>query len=334
MDQSLLTRLFRSIQGTDDAPLVKVAFSIIEDEKRKGHEKLAEKLITILEGNLARKPIDTILPVLKIAKNTNFRIPLDRRYNLPLASPVEKELLRHEMVLSAEIEEKINRIENEYVARERLAHHGLKPKQKILFYGAPGCGKSMAAERIAYNIGLPFYKIRFDAIMSSYLGETASNLKMLFDALKNFPCVVLLDEFDFIGKARMDKNQDVGEMHRIVNVLLGLLEEYESDGILIATTNLEGSLDKALFRRFDDIIQIPKPDTNAIIGLLKMSLSALKLNENVKISEIASKMKNFSAALIVKVANDAAKLSVINNEKDINIGHIEKSLAENQAFNQ
>ena len=162
------------------------------------------------------------------------------------------------MVLPKLTETKIQRIEKEYVARERLAHFGLKPRQKILFYGSPGCGKSMSAERIAWNIGLPFLKVRFEAIISSYLGESATNLKKLFESVKNYPCVLLLDEFDFIAKAR-SSGQDVGEMHRVVNILLNLLEDYEAPGLLIATTNLEGALDKASFRRFDDIIEIPKP---------------------------------------------------------------------------
>jgi SpoVK/Ycf46/Vps4 family AAA+-type ATPase len=334
MNQTLLTRLFKTIDGNPNDPLVKVAFSIIEDEKKKGHETLAEKLGFILEGNLARKHESYPIPVLKIAKSTSFNIPSDRRYKIPLATLVEREELRHDMVLSSEIEEKVSRIENEYVARERLAHHGLKPRQKILFYGVPGCGKSMAAERIAWNIGLPFYKVRFDAIISSYLGESAVNLKKLFDALKDFPCVLLLDEFDVVGKARSNKDSEVGEMHRIVNILLGLLEEYDSDGLLIATTNLEGSLDKALFRRFDDIIQMPKPTNKEIESLLIMAFSALKLSKTIEIPALANKMNNLSAALVVKIANNASKFSIINNEKEITLAHIEKALVESSDFNQ
>lgn len=334
MNQSLLTRLFKSIDGDINDPLIKIAYSIIDDEKKKGHNNLALKLNNILEGNLVRKDDDTrSIGVMKIAKD-NFAIPSDRRYRLPLATHVEREFLRHEMILSDELEYKIARIENEFAARERLASHGLKPRQKILFYGSSGCGKSMSAERIAWRLGLPFYKVRFDAIMSSYLGESSANLKSLFDSLKDFPCVLLLDEFDIIAKKREGQNNDVGEIHRIVNILLGLLEEYESPGILIATTNLEESIDTALFRRFDDIIQIPKPDQEEILGLLQMTLSAMKLSRNINLKTFSKKMLGFSSALVVKIANDAAKLSVIKNEKEISLKNLEKALLENIAFNK
>lgn len=337
MNQTLLTRLFKSIEGNKEQPLVKIAYTIIEEERKKGHTKLADRLDTILEGNLVKwiEPQNNE-PKLKLTKNRDdvFKIPADRRYRLPLATHVDREFLRHHMVLSEDVEYKIERIENEYAAKERLANHGLRPRQKILLYGSSGCGKSMSAERIAWNLGLPFYKVRFDAIMSSYLGESAANLKSLFDSLKDYPCVLLLDEFDMIAKKREGQNNDVGEIHRIVNILLGLLEEYESPGILIATTNLEDSIDTALFRRFDDIIQIPRPNQEEIFGLLKMTFSSMKLGKDINLIDISNKMLGFSSALVVKVANDAAKLSVIKNHKEISLLNLEKALVENIAFNK
>ena len=330
MNKELLTRLFRSIEGDKSDNIVKVAYTIIEDENERGHDKLATHLKSILEGNLKnyhnyRNELKRILP-------EGVSIPTDKRHNLPLATAIDRDNLRHEMVLPVEIEEKINRIEKEYVARERLAHFGLKPRQKILLYGSSGCGKSMSAERIAWNIGLPFLKVRFEAIISSYLGESANNLKILFESLKTYPCVLLLDEFDFIAKSRTS-SQEVGEMHRIVNILLNLLEEYDSSGLLIATTNLEGMIDKALFRRFDDVIEITKPKEEEIAKILENTLSSMRLSKDINLKDIAKNMLGFSAALSVKVANDAAKLAVISGKSEIGISHFKKSLLENQAYN-
>ncbi len=331
MNQALLTRLFKSIEGERDTPLLKVAYSIIEEEKRKGHSKLAEKLDAILKRRLVQ---ETQQSSFKVAKEKNYSIPVDRRYRLPLATNIEHEFLRHEMVLTPDVETKITRIEKEYLARERLAHHGLKPRKKILLHGSSGCGKSMAAERIAWDLGLPFYKVRFDSIISSYLGESASNLQKLFDSINEFPCVLLLDEFDIIGKQRSTSSNDVGEIHRIVNILLGLLEEYDGEGILIATTNLEGSLDNALFRRFDDFIELSKPGKNEIALLLKTTFSALKLNKNINLKNYSKEMLGMSYAIIVKIANDAAKKAIINSNHEISIEDLDSALEENRAINK
>jgi SpoVK/Ycf46/Vps4 family AAA+-type ATPase len=326
MNQDLMLRLFRSIEGDRDDDVVKVASLIIEDEKKKGHEKLAEKLSSILHKNIHSS--HTFRNELKRMLPDGVVIPTDKRNNFPLATSINRDELRHEMVLPFETEEKIRRVEKEFAAKERLAHHGLKYRQKILIYGAPGCGKSMSAERIAWNLGLPFLKVRFDVIISSFLGETASNLTRLFDGIKDYPCVLLFDEFDIVGKTRSN-SQDVGEMHRVVNILLTLLEEYNSQGILIATTNIENALDQALFRRFDDIIEMPKPSEEEILRLTKLTLSSIEKSKEIDWDVIVTKMNGLSAALVVKVANDAAKLTVIGNDKVLNQSHIERSLNEN-----
>lgn len=328
MNQDLLTRLFRSIEGAKEDDLVKVAYRIVEDERKKGHERLADHLNDILEKNIKRQGFQGEL---KRLMPQGVTIPTDNRNKLPLATPVERELLRHEMVLPNEVETKIQRIEKEYVARERLARFGLKPKKKILLYGHPGCGKSMSAERIAWNIGLPFMKVRFEAIISSYLGESAANLTKLFDSLKTYPCVLLLDEFDFIAQSRTT-TQDVGEMHRVVNILLNLLEEYNAPGLLIATTNLEGTIDKALFRRFDDIIEIPLPQKREIDCLLKMTLSAFRLSPQIDWLKIVTFMEGFSAALVVKIAQDAAKMSIITGSNQLSQELIWQAIKENSQY--
>jgi SpoVK/Ycf46/Vps4 family AAA+-type ATPase len=329
MNQELLLRLFRSIEGDKNDDVVKVAELIINDEKKKGHEKLADKLESILRKNIAdtqsfRGDLKQLLP-------KGVSIPTDKRNHLPLALFLERDELRHHMILRPETESKISRIEKEFAAKERLALHGLKYRQKVLIYGAPGCGKSMSAERIAWNLGLPFLKVRFDVIISSYLGETASNLAKLFEGIKNYPCVLLFDEFDVIAKTR-NNSHDIGEMHRVVNILLTLLEEYDAPGIFIATTNIENALDSALFRRFDDIIEMPKPNIEEIVRLLKLTLSSVQKSKNLNWEKIAEMLQGFSAAIVVKIANDAAKFSVIGNENEIQNEHFDRSFQENQFY--
>jgi SpoVK/Ycf46/Vps4 family AAA+-type ATPase len=147
--------------------------------------------------------------------------------------------------------------------------YGLRPRRTILLYGPPGCGKSLGAKRIAWNIGLPLMKVRFDVLISSYFGESATNLRTIFMAAKEVPCVLLLDECDFIARSRTN-TKDIGEASRIVNSLLQLMEEYEAPGLLVATTNVESSLDSALFRRFDDVFLVPLPGPYEIEKLLRI----------------------------------------------------------------
>jgi SpoVK/Ycf46/Vps4 family AAA+-type ATPase len=330
MNQDLLVRLFRSIDGDQNDDLIKVAEFIIEDERKKGHNKLAERLKGILSKNI--KANNSFKSELRNIFGDSVLIPTDKRSNIPLAIQVPRENLRHEMILSNDVENKIERIEREFLARERLAHFGLHPRRRILLHGYPGCGKSMSAERIAWNIGLPFLKVKFEAVVSSYLGESANNLSKLFDSLRTFPCVLLLDEFDFIAKSR-DNKHDVGEMHRVVNILLNVLEDFDGPGLIIATTNLEGTIDKAIFRRFDDIIELPKPGKSEILRILKSSLASIK-SKNIQWEKIAERLEGFSAALVVKVAIDAAKFSVIQGDGVIKNEYFEQSLSENELYNK
>ncbi len=323
MTKEILKRLFKSIDGTPSDDIVKIGFKIIEDEEKKGHTFLAKELRNILDSN-----IKSTVGLQKELRNIFSKdIPVSQRYNLPLATQISRESLRHFMVLPPKTEDRFRRIEKEYVARERLAHNGLKPRHKILLYGPPGCGKSLGAERIAWNIGLPFLKVRFESIISSYLGESATNLKKLFESVKKFPSVLLLDEFDFFAKSR-DYGQDVGEMFRMVNMLLFLMDEFDAPGLLIATTNLETSIDKALFRRFDEVLEIPKPGKKEIAKLLEWTLSAIKVDIDINFLEFAEKMKGFSGAQVVKVGQDAAKMAIINGENIVYRKNLETILSE------
>ena len=153
-------------------------------------------------------------------------------------------------------------------------------------------------------------KIRFDALLSSYFGESAANLRSIFISAKERPCVLLLDECDSIARSRMN-SKDIGEASRIVNTLLQLMEDYDAPGLLVATTNIESSLDSALFRRFDDVFLVPLPGPAEIERLLRMTLSAVNLAEPIAWKRLVDELSGSSAAMIVKAAQDAAKSTVL-----------------------
>jgi SpoVK/Ycf46/Vps4 family AAA+-type ATPase len=235
------------------------------------------------------------------------------------------------MILPAKTETHLLSIEKEFVAKERLNRYNLAPKQKILLYGPPGCGKTLSAERIAWNLGLPLLKVRFDSLLSSYFGESASNLREVFDYCKREPVVLLLDECDFIAKSRVSIH-DVGEVPRIVNMLLTLLDEYEAPGLVIATTNLKIALDEALFRRFDDVLEIPIPEISERVRLIEMTLSAMPVSPDVNYQDLANNMDGCSSANVVLTVQRAAKICVMNGSKNINSAHFEQALSEMTKF--
>lgn len=256
-----------------------------------------------------------------------LELPKNPRSNESLVTLIPHNILKHEMVLSPEIEERILKIEKEFIARARLAKYNLQPKRKILLYWTPWCWKTLWAERIAWSVWLPLIKVNFDSLISSFLWQTASNLRSVFQICEEVKCVLLLDECDIIAKSRVLKN-DVWEMARIVNILLTLLDEYKSDGMIIATTNLEDHLDKALYRRFDDIVELKKPSRSEVEQLLKFYLSWLKLEKNIDWEVLLTKLEGKSHAVISTISNNAAKNSILDNRKTINNNDFELAIKE------
>lgn len=204
---------------------------------------------------------------------------------------------------------------------------GFATGKKILLYGLPGCGKTLGAERLAWNTGLPLLKVRFDAMVSSFLGETASNLRVVFEDASKNPCLLFLDECDSIAKSREDY-QEVGEMKRVVNTFLQILDEYEpTSGLLVAATNLNKSLDTALWRRFDDLIEVPKPGKKELEFILKETLSAIEVG-SIDWPAIVDMMRDFSAAQAVRVAQDAAKRAILEREELVIHEHLQEAIKE------
>ena len=194
MNSDILKRVVRAIADGSPNDLHQLAGKIVDAERRVGHRKLADQLEAILKQPRSR---GNGHPPTTVAERTLRELPISRRHGESLATLFKPERLEHHMVLPAATEERFARVECEYAARDRLGAFGLRPRKTILLYGPPGCGKSLGAKRIAWNTGLPLMKVRFASLISSYFGESAANLRTLFMAAKERPCVLLLDECDF-----------------------------------------------------------------------------------------------------------------------------------------
>jgi AAA+ superfamily predicted ATPase len=321
MNADIIKRVIRAIAEGSQEDLGRLAHKIVDIERIKGHTKLAEQLDTILKQKTQTKRYPH--PLSCGVDRVLNELPISRRNGELLTTFHFRDSLEHDMVLPMEVETRFVRIEREFAARERLGAYGLKPRKTILLYGPSGCGKSLGAKRLAWNTGLPLMKVRFDVLLSSFFGESASNLRAVFDSVKGRPCVLVLDECDFIARSRTN-TKDVGEASRIVNALLLLMEEYDAPGLLVATTNIESALDNALFRRFDDSFLIPLPGLDEIERLLKLTISAISVSELINWKDIVLALNGHSAAQVVKVAQDAAKTAVLSGKKIIDNSHFGK----------
>lgn len=291
--------LIKSFAEGDDSRFYATAMQIAASEARNGHMALAEELKKLIDHAKAGKNVN--LGVVK-SLPTNAT---QRELNDLLELVHSNEKLK-EMVLIPELEKSLKRVLDEQRKLELLRQNNLFPRKKLLFVGPPGCGKTMAASVLASELAIPLFIIRLDGLISRYMGESISKLRMIFDSMKQFRAVYLFDEFDSIGTTRSHVN-DVGEIKRVLNTFLLQIEKDDSNSLIIAATNYPESLDKALFRRFDDIIQFPIPDNEKIYQLYKKELAGFKLSKKFNLKKIAQESEGLSYAEIHRICEDIIK---------------------------
>jgi len=241
-------------------------------------------------------------------------VPIDTESRTALADIVFPADNNIELILSKNNAEKLNAFILSYQNADKLNSLGLGVSNTLLLYGPPGCGKTKCAYLIAKELKLPLVIARLDSLISSYLGTTSKNIRILFEFAQKMPCVLFLDEFDAIAKARDDSNE-LGELKRVVNSLLQNVDAMSGDSLLLAATNHERLLDTAVWRRFDYKLEIELPDLDAIIKMI-----ALFTNEAYEIShkdkkEIATAFLGLSGADIEEIVTKALRNAVIYNKQ-------------------
>ena len=227
---------------------------------------------------MSARPSDLQLPGELLSRSTP--LPADRETSAPLARLLfPDDLDGLAPILQSELEAAVSDQLREWDRVEDLARIGVRPNMRCLLYGAPGVGKTLLARFIGHRLRLPIVEARLDGLVSSFLGTTARNIGALFDFANRYRCILFLDEFDAIAKAR-DDNQEVGEIKRVVNTLLQCLDARGVQGITLAATNHERLLDPAVWRRFEAGIRIPKPDSDTRTVMLRRLLAPVRLSDS------------------------------------------------------
>ena len=268
----LLRRLIRSGSEGDMEAFRGAAKQVIEEERQKQHHLLASDLEAILHGR------STSSPALRFPTPA---VPEDRERGLPLASVSEPVRRLQDVVLSPKNLATVKGILREHNRVEVLQSHGLSPSDRILLCGPPGCGKTVTAEAIASELGRPLAIVRTDSVVSSFLGETAANLRKVFEFATTTPTVTLFDEFDALGKEREDYSEH-GELRRVVNAVLQMLDAYQGRSLIVAATNHEGMLDKAIWRRFEEVLFLEPPTASQLHQLLTLKLRGVRHSFEIK----------------------------------------------------
>lgn len=320
----LLVKLFKSFKSADNKAFLETASVIIEDEEKKHHTVLASELKRILNGSLSQT-----LPDLRTTANV---LPRDTDRGTNLVDVKRPDRYFRDLILSEKQLEPIQDILAEYQQREILEANGLQPRTKLLFCGPPGCGKTATAEAISSELGLPLLYVRFDSVVSSLLGETASNLRKVFEFAARGTWVLFFDEFDAIGRSR-DDSVEHGELKRVVNTFLQLLDNFQSHSIVIAATNFEQVLDPALWRRFDEIVRFDRPDPIQVRQMLEKFFTG-KMKSELDFAEQIDAFYGLTHAEIERICLDALRKTAMRGARQVSKDDITKALTNQQRRKQ
>ncbi len=241
-------------------------------------------------------------------------VPVDSESRTALADVVYPSENNVDVILSKSNADKLNSFILSYRNADKLNSLGIGVSNTLLLYGPPGCGKTKCAYLVAKELNLPLIVARLDSLISSYLGTTAKNIRSLFEYAQKTPCVLFLDEFDAIAKARDDGNE-LGELKRVVNSLLQNVDAMSGDSLLLAATNHEQLLDPAVWRRFDYKLEIELPDEDAIIKMIDLFTNKSDVLSTKEKKEIAVAFQGLSGADIEEIVKKAF-INAIIHERD------------------
>lgn len=320
-----IVALLQSHIAGDDQRFLTVATQIAAHEARQGHGKLAQELRELIDAAKGK----TATVGRRGAGPVPIAQPKGELSNLLAARYSDVRL--NAMVLPEALKSKLERVITEQRQQEALRGRGLSPRRKLLLVGPPGSGKTMSAAALAGELKLPLFTVLYDGLIGKLMGETATRLRLVFDAIGLQRGVYFFDEFDAIGAQRAGQN-DVGEIRRVLNSFLQFLENDDGPSLIVAATNHPELLDRALFRRFDDVIAYDLPTSEIARGIVENRLSTFNLKA-VEWSGILEATAGLSQAEIARAADEAAKAAVLSGSDEIGTTTLISALKERHAAN-
>lgn len=308
MKTTMLLALVRAQVDGEPEAFKKVALQIAAQEASAGHSRVATEIRSLIDKVQGQQGqhVGPTKPVIPIARpNGELGTLLQASY---------PEVRFRDMVFDKETHISLKRILKEQESRQLFASYGLHPRRKFLLVGPPGCGKTSTAKMLAGELGRPLFVVRLEGLLSRYLGETSAHLSTIFDAMKKTIGIYLFDEFDSIGTFRGD-TRDIGEVRRILSTFLQLIENDDSDSIIVAATNYEQMLDNALFRRFDDVMELSRPSISLLAEFLRRRLQFV-IGPDTEISwgHVAAQAHGLSFADMERASTDAMKAMLMNGQ--------------------
>lgn len=318
-----LKALVKSHIERDDQHFYSVAMQVAAREAKVGHGKLAEELRDMIDAAKAR-----VSPGSPEGKLVPLARPRGELANLLTVSYPKNRL--SDMVLDAEMAEQLGRIMKEQKHHSRIREHGLSPRRKLLLVGPPGTGKTMTASVLAGELGIPLFSVRLDALITKFMGETAAKLRQIFDAISDVRGVYFFDEFDAIGSQRGLAN-DVGEIRRVLNSFLQMIESDQSHSLIVAATNHVEILDYALFRRFDDVIEYRLPSAPQATKLIQSRLGKFA-PKPFPLKAITARAEGLSYAEIRRAVDESIKEAVMHDEECVKADVLTRAFDERRKF--
>lgn len=315
--------LLQSHSVGDDERFYAIALQMAAAEARRGHEALAAELKALVDKAKQRKAVPK-------SNLSIFHVAQPQGEAAELLEQVEPDGKVSDLILSEPLRLRVQRILEEQQNLTRLKEHKLRPRQRLLFTGPPGCGKTMTAGALAAELALPLFVVRLDSLITRYLGESLSKLRIIFETVNRTRAVYLFDEFDSIGYTR-DFTGDVGEMRRLLNSFLTFIEKLTSNSLVIAATNHGDRLDKALYRRFDDLIEFGLPEEDHIWETIETRLRGIKRSSLAK-NTVLKAAKGLSYAEITRACEETAKEMLIRGHKAVTTAMLVAALTERRLF--